>query len=304
MPKRILITGGSGLIGTELTKLLQSENREVVHLGRARTTSKVSSFTWDIDKGFIESGFLDGVDAIIHLAGAGIADKPWTKNRKQEILDSRKKSTALLHQYLKTSPHRVKTFIAASAIGYYGFGGMDEVFTEESNPGTDFLAEVVKAWETETDNIEQLGIRTVKIRIGIVLSEKGGALAEIAKPVRWGVGSPLGTGKQPMSWIHINDLCRMFLYAADHEALQGIYNGVTAHWASNREVTKAIAKALNRPLFLPPVPSFVLKLILGEMANLVLYGNKVSAGKMIQAGFKFRHEDLERAIQSLLKPSQ
>ncbi|MBX2944303.1 MAG: TIGR01777 family oxidoreductase [Cyclobacteriaceae bacterium] len=301
MPKRILITGASGLVGTELTANLIRAGYQVVHLGRSKRHGSVPSFTWDVDKGIIEEGALQGIDTIIHLAGAGIADKPWTARRKQEILESRTRSSALLYQTLKSTHHQVKSFISASAIGYYGFGGSDEVFTESSEAGTDFLADVVKAWEHEVDKIQELNIRTVKIRIGIVLADKGGALKEIAKPVRYGIGAPLGSGKQPMSWIHIDDLCMMFRYAIENENLIGAYNGVSSHWSTNREVTKAIAKALHRTLLLPPVPSFVMKLMLGEMANLVLLGSKVSAEKILQTGFKFQYEDLTAAIESFYR---
>lgn len=301
IPKRILITGASGLVGTELTANLVKAGYQVAHLGRTKRSGTVPSFTWNVERGVIEEGALHGIDTIIHLAGAGIADKPWTPKRKQEILESRTRSSALLYQALKNSQHQVKAFISASAIGYYGFGGSDEVFTESSEAGSDFLADVVKAWEHEVDKIQELNIRTVKVRIGIVLSDKGGALKEIAKPVRWGVGAPLGNGMQPMSWIHIDDLCAMFRYAAENENLSGAYNGVSPQWSSNREVTKAIAKALHRPLLLPPVPSFVLKLMLGEMANLVLLGSKVSSEKIRQTGFKFQFEDLTQAIESFYK---
>jgi len=301
IPKRILITGASGLVGAALTALLLKEGHQVAHLGRSKRQGNVPSYTWDVDKGIIEEGALNGVDAIVHLAGAGIADKPWTAKRKQEILESRTRSSALLYQTLKSTQHQVKAFISASAIGYYGFGGSDEVFTEDSKPGSDFLADVVNAWEHEVDKIYELGIRTVKIRIGIVLTNKGGALKEIAKPVYWGVGAPLGSGKQPMSWIHIDDLCAMFRWAVENENLSGAYNGVSPQWSTNREVTKAIAKALHRPLLLPPIPSFVLKLMLGEMANLVLVGSKVSAEKIQRTGFTYAYTDLDKAISSFYK---
>jgi uncharacterized protein (TIGR01777 family) len=301
IPKRILITGASGLVGAALTTQLLKEGHQVAHLGRTRRTGRVPSYVWDVEKGFIENGALDGVDAIIHLAGAGIADKPWTTKRKQEILESRTRSSALLHSYLKDATHQVKVFVSASAIGYYGFGGSDEVFTEESKPGSGFLAEVVKAWEGKVDKIDELNIRTVKVRIGIVLSAEGGALKEIAQPVRWGVGAPLGTGKQFMSWIHIEDLCRMFIHAVENESMHGAYNAVTPTPATNREITKAIARALKRPLLLPTVPGFVLKLMLGEMADLVLYGSKVSSEKIQQSGFTYTYADLDKAISSFYK---
>ncbi len=301
IPKTILLTGASGLVGTSLTTLLVNRGYNVRHLGRTKKKGPVQSLIWDINKGFIEDGALNGVDTIVHLAGAGIADKPWTYKRKQEILESRTKSTALLYDSLSKTQTSVKTFVSASAIGYYGFSPGDEVFTEESNSGEGFLADVVKQWEHEVDKIERLNIRTVKIRIGIVLSAEGGALKEIAQPVRWGVGAPLGSGKQFMSWIHIEDLCRMFIHAVEQETMHGAYNAVTPTPATNREVTKAIAKALHRPLLLPSVPGFVLKLMLGEMADLVLYGSKVSSEKIQQTGFSYTYSDLDKAIASFYK---
>jgi uncharacterized protein len=298
IPKTILLTGASGLVGTYLTDLLVKKGYRVRHLGRSKNSGPIQSFVWDINKGVIEDGALDSVDTIIHLAGAGIADKPWTYKRKQEILESRTKSTALLYDVLGKNQTSVKTFISASAIGYYGFSPGDEVFTEESDSGEGFLADVVKQWEHEVDKIERLNIRTVKIRIGIVLSAEGGALKEIAQPVSWGVGAPLGSGKQFMSWIHIEDLCRMFIHAVEQETMHGAYNAVTPTPATNKEVTIAIAKALHRPLLLPSVPAFVLKLMLGEMADLVLYGSKVSAEKIQLTGFSYTYSDLDKAIAS------
>jgi uncharacterized protein (TIGR01777 family) len=217
-----------------------------------------------------------------------------------EILESRAKSTALLFNALKNQRHTVTTLITASAIGYYGFGLSEDVFTEESKPGSDFLAQVTKKWEEEVDKISSLGIRIVKLRIGIVLSEKGGALAEMVKPIKLGVGSALGTGKQYLTWIHLDDLCEMFIKAAEDQVMSGSYNAVGSEWVTNAEMTKAIAKVLKKPLWFPPVPGFVLKIVLGEMADMVLNGSKISSGKIQKTGFKFKFSKLDEALKDLL----
>jgi uncharacterized protein (TIGR01777 family) len=294
---KILITGASGLVGSRLTEMLEAAGHQVVHLGRTKKTGARPVFTWDIEKGVIDQEAFIGVDAIIHLAGAGVADKPWTPKRKLEILESRTKSTALLAKYLKHQP-QIKVVVSASAVGYYGFGLSDHEFTEASNPGNDFLAQVVRAWEQEVSSIENK--RIVKLRIGFVLSEKGGALKEMAKPIKMFVGAPLGTGKQLIGWIHIDDLCRMFIKAIEDESMQGVYNATGPYSVTNKELTRQIAKALHRPLLLPPVPSFVLQMLLGEMANMVLYGLNVSSAKIQKAGFTFSFPTLEVAIADLL----
>jgi len=301
MVKKILITGASGLVGKRLTELLLQKGYQVSHLGRSKKGGSVPSFLWDVEKEFIDSAALVDVDTVIHLAGAGVADQRWTQNRKKEILESRTKSTALLFNALKRQKHKVTTFISASAVGYYGFGLSDEVFTEESKSGSDFLAQVTRQWEEQADKISLLGIRVVKLRIGIVLSERGGALAEMAKPIKLGVGAPLGSGKQYLTWIHLDDLCSMFSKAIDDQQMNGVYNAVGPESVTNAEMTKSIAKVLKRHLWLPPIPNFVMKIILGEMADLVLNGSKVSAKKIQRAGFEFRFTNLDEAVNDLLR---
>ena len=299
MSKKILITGASGLIGSRLTELLLQKGYQVSHLGRSKKSGSVPSFVWDVDKGVLDHQALEGVETIIHLAGAGVADKRWTESRKKEILESRTKSSLLLYNTLTNINHTVKTVVSASAIGYYGFGFGEEVFTEVSQPGTDYLAQVVKDWEVSVDKISSLHLRVVKLRIGIVLSDKGGALMEMAKPIRLGIGAALGTGKQYLSWIHLDDLCAMFIKAMEDETLQGAYNATSGDWVTNLELTKLIAKILKRPLLLPNVPGFIMKIIVGEMAVIVLNGSKISADKIKKTGFKFNYTSLEEALLSL-----
>ena len=294
-----MITGASGLIGTRLTEMLLSNGHVVSHLGRARHEKKVRSFIWDVGRQQLDENALKDIDTIIHLAGAGIADQRWTEKRKQEILDSRILSTRLLYRTLANGNHSVKTVVMASAIGYYGFGHSDGIFTETSKHGNDFLAQVTHQWENEAVKLQAVA-RLVTMRIGIVLSEKGGALKEMANPVKYFVGAPVGSGNQCLSWIHIDDLCRMFMKAVDDQSLQGVYNAVGPYPVTNRELTKAIGRVLHRPVILPPVPGFLLKLVLGEMADLVLKGSRVSSEKIQAAGFTFQFNTLEEALENLL----
>jgi uncharacterized protein (TIGR01777 family) len=296
----ILITGASGLIGTRLTEMLLQKGHHVSHLGRTKKNNgQVKSFRWNVDQHQIDEDALQGIDTIIHLAGAGVADKRWTQKRKHEILESRTRSTQLLFDTLEKRNHSVKSVISASAIGYYGFESSDEL-TETSAAGKDFLSNVTKQWEEEVNKIESLGIRIIKIRIGIVLSEKGGALKEMMKPIKFYVGAPLGSGNQYVSWIHIDDLCAIFCKAVEDINMRGAYNGVGPYAVTNRTLTRAIAKVLDKPMFLPPVPSFIMKLIIGEMADIVLGGSKVSSTKIQRAGFSFQFDTLEKALRDLL----
>jgi uncharacterized protein len=297
--KTVLITGASGLIGTRLTELLLQRGDSVIHLSRSKPDSTVPGFVWDIRNQKIDQDALHGVDTIVHLAGAGVADKRWTTARKREILESRTLSTKLLADELKRSKHSVRSFVCVSAIGYYGFNE-DEILTEERPPGNDFLANVTRQWEQQADAVKASGVRVVKLRTGVVLSEKGGALKEMSMPVKFFAGAPLGSGQQFVSWIHIDDLCGIFMKAIDDFSMQGVYNAVAPQPVTNREMTKAIGKVLHKPVFLPPVPGFVLKLILGEMAEIVINGSKVSAEKIQRAGYTFRFIRVEDALKDLL----
>ncbi|HEY0741959.1 MAG TPA: TIGR01777 family oxidoreductase [Chryseosolibacter sp.] len=297
--KNILITGGTGLLGTRLTKILQGLSKNVYHLSRAAKGEK--SFTWDPANQKMDADALKDADTIIHLAGANVGEKRWTEKRKEEILKSRTESTRLLYDELKNREHSVKHFISASAIGYYGFDNEQKWYHEDSEAGTDFLAQVTRAWEQEVDRIEELGIRVVKIRIGIVLSDEGGALKEIANPVKNFVGGPLGAGTQPVSWIHIDDVCGIFVKAVDDTSMRGAYNAVAPNPVNNRTLTKAIAQTLGRPMVMPPVPAFVLKLIIGQMAEIVVKGSKVSAKKVTAAGYQFKFPLVQDAVNDLLK---
>ncbi len=301
MSKTVLITGASGLVGTALTELLLSQHYQVSHLGRSRTSKKsVKSYIWDINRGFIEEGALETANIVVHLAGAGVADKPWTKSRKQQIMQSRVQSTRLLAEKLRSTENQCETVVAASAIGIYGLDTGDDWVNEVSPAGVGFLADVVKYWEQEIAVIEQLNIKVVTLRIGVVLSENGGALPKIAKPIKMNVGAAIGSGNQYMSWIHMNDLCQIIHAAIGNSDYRGTYNAVAPNPVTNKQFTKTLAQVLSKPLWLPPVPGAVLKLGLGEMAQVVLGGNRVSAQKLISAGFEFEYPELKPALVNLI----
>jgi len=280
--------------------MLMAKGHNVSHLSRSAQGGAVKTFVWDVKRKQMDPAALAGTNTIIHLAGTNVGEKRWTADRKRDILESRIQSTRLLYQELRKGNHTVTTVVAASAIGYYGFEDNDTLLTEEFPAGKDFLADVTRQWEDEMDRIATLGIRLVKLRIGIVLSDRGGALVQMARPVRWGVGSPLGSGDQHISWIHIDDLCAMFIRAVEHDAMHGAYNATGPYAVTNRELTKAIARTLHRPMFMPAVPAFVLRLVLGEMADIVLTGSRVSSGKMQDEGFVFKFDTVEKALRDLL----
>lgn len=294
--KNILITGGSGLIGRKITELLENRGMEVAWLSRSTQGRKY--FQWNISKHELDPEAMEWADAVIHLAGAGVADERWSPERKKQILDSRVKSTRLLYDAIEKATEKPTTFISASAVGYYGFNTGTALVDENSSAGHDFLAEVVVAWEQEVKKIENLNLRTVLLRIGIVLDAEGGALGEMLKPP---VAAPLGNGDQWMSWIHIEDLARMFLFALDKTTLQGVYNAVGPNPATNQLLTQEAARAKGKPYIGIGVPGFVLRLVLGEMAAMVLGGNRVSCQKIQKAGFEFEFEDLKEALKDLFK---
>ncbi|MHA7130466.1 TIGR01777 family oxidoreductase [Algoriphagus namhaensis] len=292
--KNILITGGSGLIGQKITQLLENKGYQVAWLSRSMQERK--SFLWNVKKGHIDPEATEWADAIIHLAGAGVAEKRWTDERKKLILESRTKSTALLHDAIANAVNKPNAFISASAVGYYGFNTGPSLMEENDAPGSDFLAVVVKAWEKEVRRIEELHLRTVLLRIGIVLDAQGGALKEMLKPP---VAAPLGSGDQWMSWIHVEDLAKMFIFALEKTTLQGTFNAVGPNPATNQELTKAAAEAVGKPYVGLGVPKFVLQLVLGEMSAMVLGGNRVSSQKIQKAGFDFDYADLKEAMKSI-----
>jgi uncharacterized protein (TIGR01777 family) len=302
--KRILITGGSGLVGTKLSKLLLAQGHEVAHLTREKSyhhNPAIKVFRWNIFKQTIDPEAIQFADVIIHLAGESVAKGHWSAKRKKEIIASRVLSTKLLVNTLTSFKHHVESFISASAIGIYGINTGYETMHEQNPVGDGFLAEVAQQWEEEVNKIALLGIRTCIFRIGIVLAKEGGALPQLIKPIKYWIGSPLGTGDQMMSWIHIDDLCSIFNFAIDNTEMHGVYNATAPRPVANTEMMQTIARKLRKPLFLPKVPAFILQWLMGEMSEIVLGGNKVSARKISNAGFKFKFPDLSLALKNLLK---
>lgn len=285
-------------MGMRLSEMLIDQGYEVAHLSRKpEKMSTYKAFKWDVKQGYIDENALNHADYIVNLAGAGVSDEKWTEERKKEIRRSRVEGINLLHKYLSSAKHQVKGFISASAIGIYGDAG-DQLMSEESLYGDDFLAEVCKAWEAAAWQMRELSLRTVILRLGIVLSPKGGALPQMAKPVKLMAGAALGSGKQYMSWIHIDDACRLFIRAIEDKEYEGLYNAVAPHPVTNAEFTKELAEAMHKPLVLPNVPAFALHLMLGEMSEAVLASQRVSANKVLQTGFTFEYTYLEEALDS------
>ena len=300
--KNILICGGSGLIGQGLEQLLLEKSYSPVFFTRKKRNLRSHCFHWEPKNAWLNPDILAAANVIINLSGSPVAKGPWSKSRKAEIFNSRIQSTRLLYNKLAELKHKPSLFINASAIAFYA-PNQDEMMTEESLAGKTFLSQLAWNWEREAVKIAGLGIRTVVFRIGLVLSNQGGLLPMMSQAFRFYVGSILGSGKQYMSWIHIDDLCAMFLEAIQNKSWQGVYNAVSPKSVSNQEFSLSLAKILKKPILLPKTPALLLKLLLGEMSTLLLDGNRVSAEKAIRAGFRFRYPDLENALGPLLYPA-
>lgn len=303
MQQTVLITGGTGAIGRRLTQFLRQQGFNVSLLSRsAKALPDVTVYQWDIRNAYLDPQAIETADYIIHLAGEGIADSRWTDARKDEILTSRTESTALLVKALQTTKHHVRSFLGASAIGYYGGDTGDRPLIELSEGGTDFMAQVVRAWERSENQVAALSIRTVKFRIGVVLMADGGALPKLAQPVRLGAGAPIGSGQQYISWIHLDDLCRLFLTALTDESWQGVYNAVAPTPVTNETLTRTIAQVLHRPMLLPNIPAFAIKLAFGEMGIVVTGGNYVLNKRIAdETSFQYQYANLTNALENLLK---
>ncbi len=298
---KVLISGGTGSIGLLMADYLHDQGHEVGLLSRSkRPNSRFQTYLWDPSENVLDAEALDSCEYIVHLAGAGIADKAWTKERKKEIIDSRVSSTDLLYNKVMELKPPLKAFVSASAVGYYGQVTSDRIFVEKNKAANDFVGKTCFLWEQAAERFEDLGIRTVRLRIGIVLMERGGALEKMAEPVKIGFGAVLGSGKQYIPWIHWKDLISLFDKAMSDTRMTGAYNAVAPSFVTNAEFTKAMGRVLGKSIWLPNAPGFVLKALLGERASLLLKGSRVSAEKVLASGFEFEYSKLDAALQDLL----
>lgn len=300
--KRVLITGATGLIGTELVRQCHQDGIAVNYLTTSRdkieNKENYRGFYWNPKEGEMDSKALDGVNAIINLVGASVSER-WTSDYKKVILNSRIESMDLIYEALHKSNHNVLHFISASGVSIYP-NSETKLYTEEDTAVDDtFLAEVVVAWEAAAARFKNLGMEVSKVRTGVVLSKDSGALPKLMKPIKLGVGSPLGSGDQWQSWIHLEDIAGIYLFLLKNQ-LEGIYNAVAPNPVQNKKMTKMIALKLDSPLWMPNVPTFALKLLLGEMAVIVLEGQLVSSHKIEELGYHFKYYNLENALQDLL----
>lgn len=297
MSTKILIVGGTGFIGRHLTQYLVRLGYDVSLLSRnPPPSSDVPIYRWSVEQNHIDEEALDAA-YIINLAGAGIADKRWTEKRKERIISSRVDSLNVLYEKFKDSS-QLKAILSTSAIGYYGADRGDEQLDEESDPTDHFISQVVQKWENAVTRFATNGIRTVIVRTGIVLGRRG-ALPRLVRPVQLGIGSPIGSGNQFMSWIHADDLCGIFEMALRSNNFKGIYNGVAPNAVSNKEMTQTIGRVLNRPVFMPNVPGIMLRILFGEMADILLGGLNVRSQKVQDAGYEFKFVTAEAAIRSI-----
>lgn len=294
---KILITGGSGLLGSSLTQKLLSENIEVVHLTREKNSKNdVKNYLWNWGKNEIDERCFNGITHIIHLAGAGIAEKAWTQKRKNTIVKSRVLTARLLHSKIESLNIDLKAFISASAVGFYGAQVSEKEFNESDVSFEDFMGNCCKQWENAADLFVPIS-RVVKLRLGVILDKDFGALPRIARMIKNRIGSPLGTGSQYMPWIHIDDAVEIFYNAIRNNEYSGVYNAVSTENITNSILTKSVGRVLNRKIWLPNVPSFILRFLYGEMSDTILKGVKVSNKKIKNLGFKFKYNKIDEALK-------
>ncbi|MEJ7779511.1 MAG: TIGR01777 family oxidoreductase [Daejeonella sp.] len=307
MIKTILITGGTGLVGKPLVKLLVQKGYKIHLLSRGETrknkTEAIREFKWDVYKREIDKDCIEGVDAVIHLAGEEIGAKRWTDDRKKQIVESRTESIRLIYDLIRKNKSQVNHVISASAVGYYGDRG-NELLTETSLPSKDFLAETCIAWEEAVDEGEKLGVRIVKLRSGIVLDKKGGVLPQLDKPLAFGLGIIPGNGSQWVSWIHLQDALNVYTYALENELLRGAYNMVAPEPVTLEILCRSIAESKKKSALYLHIPEVALKIAIGEMSLMVLESTKASSEKLDRMGYNFEYPDITKATTEIYNRSK
>jgi len=300
--RTILIGGGTGLVGSRLSEMLEEKNYNVLHLSRkAKPDARFPAYKWDLKNKTIDEAAIEKADYVINLAGAGIVDGRWTTSRKKLIIDSRVDSTMILKNAFEKAGKTPKAFISAAAIGFYGNTGEDWVKETDQPADNRFLSHSCVEWEKTLDEVKATGWRTARIRIAIVLSTKGGALEKIMLPLKANLGGYFGDGQQWYSWIHIDDLCNLFIYALENENFKGTFNGGSPNPERNKPFTQKVADAMDKTALLAPGPSFVMRLAMGEMADTILNSNRISAEKVEASGFEFQFPELEGAVRDLIQ---
>lgn len=299
--QKVLITGGSGLVGRYLTSMLLSGGYDVAHLSRKQDQfGRVRVFRWDPDKGIVDPIVFEGVDFIVHLAGANIGGMRWSNKRKMEIGSSRVDSAKLLFKVITENNIPLRAFISASAVGYYGSLTTEKIFSENDPPADDFLGTVCRKWEEAADSFSAAGTRVVKIRTGVVMEKSDSALSKMMMPAKFGFLVQTGNGRQYMPWIHITDLCNIYLKAITDQNMDGAFNAVSPQHVTHREFVKILGRVSGKPVFPVPVPGIILKAALGEMSDVVLKGSMVSAEKISKSGYTFLYPELGGALKEVL----
>jgi len=302
MKKNVLISGGTGFIGKHLTNLLIENGFSVSILSRSdkQNTLEVFYYKWDVFSNYIDEKAVLNADFIIHLAGENIAEKRWTAKRKAAIIQSREQSTQLIYEVLKNNDKKPQAFISASGIGIYGAINGSEICTENTIPADDFLGSTCQKWEAAADTFSDFNIRVVKIRTGLVLGKEEGFLKKMIPIFKLRLGSVLGSGKQYMPWIHIDDLCKIYLEALNNSQMIGAYNAAISDDTTNAIFSKTLTKIYGYSIWLPNVPAILIKMGMGEMAQIILTGRRVSSEKIEKLGFKFHYATLEEALRNCL----
>jgi uncharacterized protein len=296
---KILVTGSTGLVGSALIPVLESKGHQIVRLVRSAPKNKEAEIFWDIEKGVLNTDELEGIDAAVHLAGENLAEGRWTEEKKRRILESRAKGTRLLSEALAKLKRKPQVLVSASAVGFYGNRG-DEILTEQSASGSDFVAEVCREWELATQPAAQAGVRVVNLRFGVIFSAEGGALKKMLLPFKIGIGGKLGSGRQYMSWITLDDAVGVIEFALENDSLRGPVNTVAPDAPTNKEFTKALGSALSRPTIFP-APAFALRLVFGEMADeTLLTSQRVEPARLKEEGYVFKYPELKTALKHVL----